>query len=76
MIGLNRKLDKLGRVVVPADYRYRTGIDIGDQIKITEEAGKLIIEKLKPFCKICGSEENINEQYSVCEDCINKIKSI
>ena len=71
-----RKLDDMGRVVLPAEYRKKTGIDDFAEVRITENDGKIIIERLYPKCKICGAEENINTEMSVCKDCIAKIKSL
>lgn len=71
-----RKLDCMGRIVLPAEYRNKTGIDDTAEVRITEKDGKIIIERLIPECKICGSEENINKEMGVCEDCIAKIKSL
>ena len=69
-----RKLDNMGRVVLPAEYRKKTGIE--SEVRITEKDGKIIIEKLAPSCKICGAEENINKEMGICEECIAKIKSL
>lgn len=71
-----RKLDHMGRIVLPAEYRKKTGIDDLAEVRITEKDGKIIIEKLAPNCKICGAEENINNEMGVCEGCIAKIKSL
>lgn len=71
-----RKLDHMGRIVLPAEYRKKTGIDELAEVRITEKDGKIIVEKLTPNCKICGAEENINKEFGVCEDCIAKIKSL
>ncbi len=71
-----RKLDHMGRIVLPAEYRKKTGIDDLSEVRITEKDGKIIIEKLTPACKICGAEENINAEMGVCKDCIDKIKSL
>ena len=71
-----RKLDHMGRIVLPAEYRKKTGIDDLAEVRITEKDGKIIIEKLSPCCKICGAEENLNKEMDVCEDCIEKIKSL
>ena len=66
----------MGRIVLPAEYRKRTGIDDLAEVRITEKDGKIIIEKLTPECKICGAEENINREMGICENCIAKIKSL
>ncbi len=71
-----RKLDHMGRIVLPSEYRKKTGIDDLAEVCITEKQGKIIIEKLVPVCKICGAEENINTEMSICEECIAKIKAL
>ncbi len=71
-----RKLDHMGRIVIPSEYRKKTGIEDLAEVRITEQNGKIIIEKLTPACKICGAEDNINAEMGVCQDCIEKIKSL
>ncbi len=71
-----RKLDNMGRIVLPAEYRKKTGITDLSEVRITEKDGKIIVEKLNPKCKICGSEENVHTEMFVCEKCIAKIKKL
>ncbi len=71
-----RRLDNMCRIVIPAEYRKRTGITELTEVRITEENGRIIIEKLTPACKICGSHDNLNEKLCVCENCIEEIKSL
>lgn len=76
MTSHNRKLDGMGRIVLPAEYRKKAMIDDMSEVKITEQDGKIIIERLCPACKICGSEENVNGELMVCEACIKRIKAL
>ncbi len=71
-----RKIDKLGRIVIPMEYRKKAGLEIDDEASITEENGRIIIERKTPSCKICGSEENLNKDFSLCQQCIDKIKNL
>lgn len=71
-----RRVDKMSRIVIPAEYRKNTGIHEMTEVRITERDGKIIIEKLAPLCKICGAKENVNEEMGVCKDCIEKIKAL
>lgn len=71
-----RRLDSMCRLVIPADYRKKTGIHELTEVRITEENGRIIIEKLSPACKICGATGNLNKEISVCADCIEKIKTL
>lgn len=43
-----RKLDKAGRIILPAKYRRRIGITPGDEVEIVEEEGQLRIRKIYP----------------------------
>lgn len=70
-----RRIDKLGRIVIPMEYRKRVGLEIDDEASIIEENGKIVIQKKTPSCKICGSDENLNEEFSLCQKCIDKIKN-
>ncbi len=71
-----RKLDHMGRIVIPSEYRKKTGIDDLAEVRITEQNGKIIIERLTPGCKICGAEEKLNNEMGICENCIAKIKEL
>ncbi len=71
-----RKIDKLGRIVVPMEYRRRCGLDIDDEASITEENGRIIIQRKIPACKLCGAVENLNLKISLCEKCIEKVKKL
>lgn len=71
-----RRVDKMSRIVIPAEYRKKTGIEEMTEVRITEVDGKIVIEKLTPLCKICGSADSVNSELTVCKDCIEKIKSL
>ena len=71
-----RKLDNMGRIVLPAEYRKKIGIDDLAEVRIAEEDGKIIIEKLTPNCKLCGAEEDIDNEMKICKACIEKIKAL
>lgn len=71
-----RKLDNMSRLVIPAEYRKKAGIAELSEVRITEENGRIIIEKLTPSCKICGAIEELNSEFCVCKNCIDKIKSL
>ncbi len=71
-----RKLDHMGRIVIPSEYRKKTGIEDLAEVRIAEQNGKIIIERLIPTCKICGAEKTLNAEMGICQDCIEKIKSL
>ncbi|HCA28314.1 MAG TPA: AbrB family transcriptional regulator [Ruminococcaceae bacterium] len=69
-----RKIDELGRIVLPAEVRLKDGITQKSTISIYEDNGKIVLEKTEPSCKLCGSSVNINEELSLCGECIVKVK--
>ncbi|MCU7380825.1 AbrB/MazE/SpoVT family DNA-binding domain-containing protein [Clostridiales Family XIII bacterium ASD5510] len=57
--GIVRRLDDLGRVVIPKELRRIMQIDEGDAIEIYTDADKLVLKKYEPGCVICGSMDNL-----------------
>ncbi len=77
--GIVRKLDNLGRIVIPSELR-RT-LDIGDQdpLEIYMDNERIILKKYVPpsVCIFCGSADettNYNGK-NVCKECLVMIKS-
>ena len=74
--GLVRAVDKMGRVVIPKEYRKDLGIENEvDSFEIKREGDKIILKKYQPFCFFCnklGPSVKIDE-YTICTDCIDKL---
>ena len=66
-----RKIDDLGRVVVPAETRRLFNIHEGDELAITIENGGIVLRKLVASCIFCGSTENVEpfKDRGVCAAC-------
>jgi transcriptional pleiotropic regulator of transition state genes len=77
-IGTARRIDQLGRVVVPAELRRMLGIRQGDLLDIRVEDGHLILLKIDPECAICGRVDNLVELHEkhVCKDCVREISLV
>lgn len=69
-----RKVDELGRLVLPAEIRLKHGITPKSTINIYEEGGQIILGKSEPSCKLCGDNTAIIEDLHICGECIKKIK--
>lgn len=54
--GIVRRVDDLGRVVIPIELRKTLGIAIKDPLSISVEGNQVIMEKYKDACIICGNE--------------------
>ena len=66
-----RKIDDLGRIVVPAETRRLFNIHEGDELAITVENGGIVLRKLEATCTFCESTIDVREYRSrgVCADC-------
>jgi len=77
-IGIERKLDELGRVVIPKEFRNSLNIHVGTSLSISVEGSKVIIQKSSGVCSICGESKNIrtiNGKNGICPSCVSTIQS-
>ena len=73
--GVARKMDQLGRVVLPAEVRREFGIRPGDLIEIAVDAGVIVLSKVEDRCIFCSAEDGLIEFSGklVCDDCAGGI---
>ncbi len=77
-VGCVRQVDKLGRLVLPADIRKSLNITDGeDSVEFFIDNDSVILKKYRPACIFCGSAEDIitYKGQSVCQACLNELKS-
>ncbi len=74
-ISVTKKIDELGRIVLPVDYRRALGVTVDSVLSISFTDGGILIKPTASVCKLCGSEENISSELEVCRECIKRIKS-
>lgn len=74
--GIVRKIDELGRIVLPIELRRTLDIDIKDSLEIYVENNSIILKKYEPTCIFCGSSNELTSfhEKNICADCIKKIK--
>ena len=48
--GMVRKVDELGRIVLPAEIRQSMGINVRDALEIFTDEGRIILQKYEPSC--------------------------
>ena len=53
--GIVRRIDELGRVVLPVELRRTLGLDVRDPVEIFVEEDAIILRKYQPNCIFCGS---------------------
>ncbi|MCZ7532428.1 MAG: AbrB/MazE/SpoVT family DNA-binding domain-containing protein [Acidimicrobiia bacterium] len=66
-----RKIDDLGRIVVPAETRRLFNIHEGDELAITVENSGIVLRKLEATCIFCEGTEDLHEYHGrgVCVNC-------
>lgn len=76
-VGIIRKLDELGRIVLPIELRKSLDIKEKDPIEISTNDDCIILKKKENTCVFCSSSNNLEEFNSkyICKDCIQKIKN-
>ena len=70
--GIIRKVDELGRIVLPIELRRTLGIAVHDEMEIYIENDQVILRKYEHSCVFCTSTQN-RVQYKgkfVCNKCI------
>jgi len=69
--GIVRKVDELGRMVIPMQLRRKMSIDVKDLMEIYVENDKIILKKYEPACVFCGSSNNVQDYRGklVCQSC-------
>ena len=74
MKGTNRKIDNLGRIVIPISYRKSLRLEPNDTVTISMKNGEMTLTPLKRTCVVCGKmHEQLNNR-RICKNCITIIK--
>lgn len=73
--GIIRKVDDLGRIVLPIELRRILDIAERDEIEIYMENDRIILQKFEPACVFCGSSRNLtsHRRKNVCKECIRQM---
>ena len=76
--GIVRKVDELGRIVIPIELRNKLDIAIKDPIEIFVEGSSIILKKYEPNCIFCGGTKKLVEYKDklVCSKCLAKLSNL
>lgn len=72
-----RTIDNVGRIVIPMDLRRTLDIQDFTELRLYREGNRIIMEKNRPQCSLCRSEENLvpfHKKY-ICEKCLTELRS-
>ncbi|MGI9015842.1 MAG: AbrB/MazE/SpoVT family DNA-binding domain-containing protein [Euzebya sp.] len=75
--GVRRKIDHLGRVVIPASMRRILAIVDGDELEIRLTGETLNLRKPRETCTFCGSDQDLTEVLGqpVCWSCVAAVRA-
>lgn len=70
--GIVRKVDNLGRVVVPKETRNTLDIAEGDSVEIYVDGEYILLKKYQPACIFCGEAQDVNQYMgkNICKACL------
>ena len=76
--GLVRKVDELGRIVLPIEMRRTLDIAEKDALEIYVEGSSVILKKYKPSCIFCDSTKDVQDfkGKNVCPKCLKELKEL
>ena len=73
--GIIRKVDDLGRIVLPIELRRTLDIAERDELEIFMENGRVVLQKYEPSCIFCESSQNLigYRGKNVCQTCVRRM---
>ena len=73
--GIGRRIDELGRIVLPIELRNKMDIKNKDSIEIFVDEDKIILKKYEPACLFCGNADDVIlfKGKLVCRHCLEEM---
>ena len=70
-----RKVDDLGRIVLPVELRRLHGIQTGDALEISVDGDSIVLRKLAQGCVFCGTVDGLSSyrSRSICLGCRHEL---
>lgn len=75
--GIVRKVDELGRIVLPIELRRTLDIEVKDALEIYVDGAQIILKKYEPACIFCGNAKDIInfKGKNICHTCMEEVNS-
>lgn len=76
--GIIRKVDELGRVVIPIELRNQFQIAEKDPLEIFVDGSSIVLKKYEKSCLFCGNTKKLvnYKEKLICNKCLTQIKTI
>jgi transcriptional pleiotropic regulator of transition state genes len=75
-LGIVRKVDELGRIVIPIELRRTLEIAEKDALEIYVDGSTILLKKYEPACVFCGNAKGVDEYKGkkICAGCRKELK--
>ena len=75
--GVVRKVDELGRIVLPIELRKLMDINVKDSLEIFTDGDSVVLRKYMPACVFCGDASDVIyfNGKRVCRKCLEQLKT-
>ncbi|MCL6445774.1 MAG: AbrB/MazE/SpoVT family DNA-binding domain-containing protein [Alicyclobacillus sp.] len=76
--GVFRRVDELGRVVLPIELRRTMGIEVGDGVEVFVDGERIVLRKYERGCVFCGEVEEVSRfrEKGVCRQCRRELRGV
>ena len=76
--GIVRKVDELGRIVLPIELRRTLDIAEKDSLEIYVDGTSIVLKKYQPACVFCGEAKDVTQYMgrNVCAKCIDTLAQL
>lgn len=76
--GIVRKIDSLGRVVLPKELRRQLNIDEDSSLEIFVDGSSIVLKKYQPACVFCGEAKDVTNYkgQNVCRHCLDALQKL
>lgn len=78
--GIIRKVDELGRIVLPIELRRTMDIAVRDELEIFIDNDRVVLQKCeqRSSCVFCGADQELQSYRgkNICRDCLEKVRQL
>ncbi len=74
--GFVKKIDELGRIVIPKDIRKTLEVDHNDYLQFFLDGDSIVMKRFGEFCALCNSTDDLtkfNDKF-ICESCLRELR--
>jgi len=76
--GIVRKVDELGRIVLPIELRRTLNIEEKDSLEIYVDGSSIVLRKYQPACIFCDNGDNVVsfKGKRICRECLKDLSNL